>query len=69
MSQGKEMSHSYLMLTRSTHQDYIDLCNLDVLGLQDRPEGDQTTVFEEFKEQLTRREDGKYETALPQVTN
>ena len=65
MSQGKEMSHSYLMLTRSTHEDYMALCSLDILGLQDRPEGDQTTVWEEFKEQLTRREDVKYETALP----
>ena len=64
MSQGKEMSHSYLMLTRSKHEDYMELCSLDVLGLQDRPEGDQTTVFEEFKEQLTRRENGEYETAL-----
>jgi hypothetical protein len=65
MSQGREMNHSYLMLTRSTHEDYMELCSLDVLGLKDRPEGDQTTVLEEFKEQLTWREDGKYETALP----
>ena len=65
MSQGREMNHSYLMLTRSTHEDYMGLCSLDVLGLKDRPEGDQTTVLEEFKEQLTWREDGKYETALP----
>ena len=65
MSQGREINHSYLMLTRSTHEDYMELCSLDVLGLKDRPEGDQTTVLEEFKEQLTWREDGKYETALP----
>ena len=66
MSQGREMNHSYLMmLTKSTPEDYMELCSLDVLGLEDRPEGDQTTVLEEFKEQLTRREDGKYETALP----
>ena len=65
MSQGRETNHSYLMLTKSTPEDYMELCSLDVLGLEDRPEGDQTTVLEEFKEQLTRREDGKYETALP----
>jgi hypothetical protein len=53
------------MLTRSTREDYMQLCSLDVLGLKDRPEGDKTTVLEEFKEQLTWREDGKYETALP----
>jgi hypothetical protein len=43
----------------------MELCSLDVLGLKDRPEGDQATVLEEFKEQLTCREDGKYDTALP----
>jgi hypothetical protein len=53
MSQGREMNHSYLMLTRSTHEDYMELCSLDVLGLKDPTEGDQTTVLEEFKEQLT----------------
>ncbi|XP_028394878.1 uncharacterized protein LOC114519022 [Dendronephthya gigantea] len=65
MSPGRETKHSYLMLTRSTQEDYLELCSLDVLGLEDRPEGDQTTVLEEFKEQLIQREDGKYETALP----
>ena len=43
----------------------MELCSLDVLGLEDRPEGDQATALEEFKQQLARREDGKYETALP----
>ena len=65
MSQGREVNHSYLMLTRSAHEDYMELCSLDVLGLKDRPEGDLTTVLEEFNEQLTRREYVKYETALP----
>ena len=65
MSQGREINHSYLMLRRSAREDYMEFCSLDVLGLKDRPEGDQTTVLEEFNEQLTRREDGKYETALP----
>ena len=65
MSQGRQLNHFYLMLTRSEHEDYIKIYSLDVLGLKDRPDGDQATVIEEFKEQLTKREDGKYETALP----
>ena len=52
-------------VNQSTPEDYMGRFSLDILGLEDRPEGDQTTVLEEFKEQLTRREDGKYETALP----
>ena len=53
------------MLTRTTQEDNMQLCNLDVLGLSDHPEGDQVRVHEEFKEQLVQREDGKYETSLP----
>ena len=64
-SQGREMNHSYLVLTRSAHEDYMELCSLYVLKLKDRPKGDQTTVLEKFNEQLTTREDGKYGTALP----
>ncbi len=55
MSQRWEMNRSYLILTKSTPEDYMELCSLDVLGLEDRPEGDQTTVLEEVKEQLTQR--------------
>ena len=43
----------------------MQLFNLDVLGLEDKPEGDRETVYEEFKEQLTCGSDGKYETFLP----
>lgn len=35
ISQGRKMNHSYLMLTRSAHEDYIELCSLDVLGFED----------------------------------
>ncbi|KAK3743472.1 hypothetical protein QZH41_003295 [Actinostola sp. cb2023] len=38
---------------------------LDVLGLQDFPEGDQNQVYTEFKEQLVRSPEGWYETGLP----
>ena len=63
MSPGQELNSTAMMLTRSTQEDYTQLCSLDVLGLSDYPEGDQVRVHEEFKEQLVQREDGKYETA------
>ena len=44
--------------------DYDKLCALDVLGLADNVGADED-VFNEFKEQLTRFEDGSYETSLP----
>ena len=65
MSPGKDLDSSPMMLTRSVQEDYMQLCSLDVLGLSDHPEGDQVSVHEEFREQLTQREDGRYETSLP----
>jgi hypothetical protein len=38
---------------------------LDVLGLEDVREGDQTLIHQEFKEQLQRKDDGTYSTGLP----
>ena len=64
MSPGCEMKHSQLLIVRNSHDDYLQLCSLDVLGLEDKAEGDQESVYQEFKEQLTQREDGKYETSL-----
>ena len=65
MSPGREGTHSALMYVRSSHDDYMQLCSLDVLGVEDRPEGDQQNVYEDFKEQLVQRDDGRYETSLP----
>ena len=53
------------MLTQTNHCDYEQLCRLDVPGLADSAEGDQNVVYQEFKEQLTRSEEGWYETGLP----
>ena len=53
-----------MYLTRTSFRDYEQLCNLDVLGLEDRPDGDQQSVYNEFKEQLTRSDEGWYETGL-----
>ena len=41
MSAGKETNLSSVYLTRTSSADYEQLCSLDVLGLQDRPAGDQ----------------------------
>ncbi|CAB3993731.1 Hypothetical predicted protein [Paramuricea clavata] len=35
---GKLITHANEMLTLSTHEDYMELCSLDVLGLKDRLE-------------------------------
>eukprot|EP00794_Sanderia_malayensis_P013528 gene13528-biopygen10795 len=65
MSPGREESHSALMLTRTSHDDFMQMCSLDVLGVEDRRDGDQQSVYQEFKEQLVQRDDGRYETSLP----
>eukprot|EP00794_Sanderia_malayensis_P002262 gene2262-biopygen2015 len=59
MSQGREGACSALMFTRTPHDDYMQVCSLDVLGVEDRPEGDQQSVYEELKEQLVQRDDGR----------
>ena len=64
MSPG-EKREGLILLTQSTTLNYEQLCSLDVLGLADRNENDQKTVFNEFEEQLIRDQAGWYETTLP----
>ena len=66
MSAGKEAHTGSVYLTRTSSTDYEQLCSLDVLGLQDRPDGDQQSVYDDFKEQFRRSDKGWYETGLPQ---
>ena len=49
------------------HNDYEQLYSLDVLGVEDRGEKDQSTVYAEFQESITRKEDGRYEVAVPWI--
>ena len=35
-----------------------------MLGIEDRNDGDPESVYDDFKEQLIRRDDGTYETGL-----
>ena len=55
---------SDVYLAKSSAADYEQLCNLDVLGLEDSPEADQGSVYGEFIEQLDRSEEGWYESGL-----
>ena len=57
MSPGTELDEKTMMLTQTSQSDYE--------GLEDRNEHDQSTVYDEFKEQLTRSPEGWYETGLP----
>ena len=65
MSPGVKTDLSPVYLAVNSTADYERLCALDVLGLADTPTGDQSNVYDEFKEQLTRSPEGWYETALP----
>lgn len=61
----KEFDQSTMLLTQKSHTDYEELCQLDVLGLEDAPEHDHNTVHAEIKEQLEHSPQGWYETGLP----
>ena len=51
MLAGKEAHMGSIYLSRTSSSDYAQLCSLDVLSLQDRPDGDQQLVYNDFKEQ------------------
>ena len=59
-----EMETNALYFAKTSQEDYRRLYSLDLLGLEDRFEGDQSVVHEEFKEQLERKPDRTYSTGL-----
>lgn len=65
MSPGTEQNLDSMFLAQTTSTSYEELCRMDVLGLEDKPNGDQSVVYEEFIEQLSRSPEGWYETGLP----
>ena len=69
MSSGKEFDKNTMLLTQTSQSDYENLCRLDLLGLRDVTDHDQSIVFDEFKERLTRSPEGWYETTLPWKAN
>ena len=63
---GDDHATDQCMFMRETN-DYEKLYSLDVLGVQDRGENDQLDVLKEFKDDITRREDGRYEVRVPWI--
>ena len=43
-------SFLHLFHTRSTHDDCESMYRLDVLGIEDRKDGDPESVYDDFKE-------------------
>jgi hypothetical protein len=58
MFPGNEADLTKMLLTQTTPSDYENLCRLDILGLKDHPTGYQSSLYQEFKEQLVRTPDG-----------
>ena len=58
-----------MFLTQASAIAYEELCKFDVLGLKEKLNGDQETVYEEFKEQLTKSAEGWNETSQPWKEN
>ena len=69
MSPGKEFDKNIMLFAQTSQSNYEELYKLDVLGLRDITDHDQTKVYEEFKEQLMRSQEGWYETTLPWKAN
>ena len=64
ISPGAENNLSSMYLTGSSSTDYEELCSHDVLGLEDKPGGDQHAVYSEFQEQLVHHPEVWYEIGL-----
>ena len=54
------------MFVRKTNE-CEQLYSLDVLGVEDRSEKDQMEVLTDFRESVTRQEDGRYEVSIPWI--
>ena len=46
------------MLTRSAAANYAQLCSLDVLGLKEEASSMDNDIYQRFKDQLGRNEEG-----------
>ena len=70
MSPGVEVDQNMMLLTTTTNSqnDLERLCRLDVLGLEDTPEKNPLLVYDQFREDLSRDDEGWYETGLPWKT-
>ena len=64
MSPGEDIESERFFFAKSSIVDYEKLCSLDVLGLKVSDDENQSSIFEEFKDQLERKPEGFYETGL-----
>jgi hypothetical protein len=55
------------MFVKGDTSDCDKLYSLDVLGVENRGEDDQLQVYEDFKENIVRRNDGRYEVSVPWI--
>ncbi|XP_028411676.1 uncharacterized protein LOC114534432 [Dendronephthya gigantea] len=63
---GENYSSDACMCTREVN-DYEQLYSLDVLGVEDCGENDQMQVLAEFRENITRQDDGRYKVSIPWI--
>ena len=63
ISPGKESNYSHLLLKTFAFNNYEELCSLDVLGISEKEDVNNESVFNKFKSQLLEKE-GFYETGL-----
>ena len=63
---GGNDSDSQSFFSRDT-SDYKRLYSLDVLWVRDRGEDDELDVYTEFKENIGRKHDGRYEVNIPWI--
>jgi hypothetical protein len=63
---GDDYSSDACMFAREVN-DYEQLYSLDVLGVEDRGENDKMQVLSEFRENITRQEDGRYQVSIPWI--
>ena len=63
---GVEYTYNNFMYVKEV-SDYEKLYSLDVLGVEDKGEDDQSDVLSSFKESVKRGVDGRYEVSVPWI--
>lgn len=58
MSPRVETDLEKMFLAQTGSNDYEELYRMDVLGLEDKPNGDQNVFCEDFLEKLSRSPEG-----------
>ena len=64
---GTEYSDNNCLFTKQVDNYYEQLYSLVVLGVKDRGEKDSLQVYEDFKENVVRQDDGRYEVSIPWI--